>query len=1064
MVQRTFFIKNTTEIYSMTASILAMPEYRRAKSVLGVVYSCCIPINVTGAYISIINHKLDKVKMAGISVIGSRKSWKDKGLTLSFCFFENSNVQVMSFSQDKYNDDEVIEKMNKFIHENNNIKAVFCYPSGLSVDFTRVLEGISQTDPNIIYFGAFASTRDFFSPEDFKSDDDVEEGNASHFVVIDEDSKVPESYSICDRTITNGYVFAVITSDVLSVVGKHILGWKKIGKPLNITGGRETFDKGNAVITEIDNMPAVDVYKKYLDVESDEFFMDNVCEFPFVLEREGISTARVPTKVGSKGDLYFNGDIRSTDEITLSYADPSELLKLTQLVSSELKKMKPEATFTVICLNRYHFLGKLEAKELEYISTISDNMVFAFGGSEILKRGNKGGVFNSVLATIVLTEGEFEQVEEEQIIDEEALHKGAKPFSERLFTIIDRTLAELEDAKEQAEAASKSKSAFLSNMSHEIRTPINAILGMNEMILRESKEKEIKHYAEAIRSSGHNLLGIINNVLDFSKIEVGKMDIMPVEYELASLLNDLVTMVKSRAEEKGLSIRVNIDQNIPHILYGDEIRIKQIVTNILTNAVKYTEKGGIVLSVKLSKNPDNESDDCFVHSNERCSLNKTAVLEFSVEDTGIGIKKEDLSRLFNSFERVDEKINRTIEGTGLGIAITESLLQLMGSKLIVESDYGIGSRFYFYLKQKIVDYAPIGNFEEALKRSLNTKSVYHEKFVAPAAYILVVDDTEMNLNVITNLLKRTKIQIDTVLSGFECLEITKDKKYDIIFLDHRMPQMDGIECLKLLKSDSSGINIHTPVIALTANAISGAREMYLDAGFNDYLTKPIDSETLEESIAKYLPKELLLSPDLFEDDEKDTDIPDWVDELPFVDSIVGINNCGSVKSYIQALTAYMDAVDDIQTTTKQCLETGDIKNYTIKVHALKSSSRIIGAERIGALAEKLETAGDSNDIDTINKYTGQLLSFHSTLGYVLKEYLKNDELDEGKLEISVNKMQEAYDTIRELCEMFDYDTIEMVIKSLEEYSIPIELKEKHNELLVAFRNSDWDNMARLTER
>ena len=368
---------------------------------------------------------------------------------------------------------------------------------------------------------------------------------------------------------------------------------------------------------------------------------------------------------------------------------------------------------------------------------------------------------------------------------------------------------------------------------------------MNEMILRESEDENILEYAANINSASNSLLGIVNDILDFSKINAGKMEIIPVEYELASLLNDLINMIQKRAEDKGLKIRINVNPTIPHLLYGDEIRLKQVITNILTNAVKYTEKGGVVLVIDYDYSSEAGVEDfdgsmsCSLDGNIRCCGNKNLVLKVSVEDTGIGIKEEDLPKLFNTFERVDEKRNRTIEGTGLGMSITQNLLSLMGSKLQVESAYGVGSRFSFELVQKIVDFTPLGDFATALKRSLNTRKEYHASFVAPEARILVVDDTEMNLTVIKNLLKRTEIQIDTALSGMECLQMLPKTKYDIIFLDHRMPEMDGIECLRRIKEDTEGLNFSTPIIALTANAVSGSREMYLDAGFDNYITKPI---------------------------------------------------------------------------------------------------------------------------------------------------------------------------------------------------------------------------------
>ncbi|MCR4657276.1 MAG: response regulator [Lachnospiraceae bacterium] len=330
----------------------------------------------------------------------------------------------------------------------------------------------------------------------------------------------------------------------------------------------------------------------------------------------------------------------------------------------------------------------------------------------------------------------------------------------------------LSEAAQQANQANEAKSSFLSTMSHDIRTPMNAILGLNEMVLRDSGDENIRMYSESIRTAGRTLLGIINDILDFSKIEAGKMEIINVDYSFASLLNDLVNMVQKKAEDKGLSLNLDIDRNIPMTLNGDEIRIKQVITNILSNAVKYTDEGCITLSVhsdKLKDKPD------------------SVLLRISVKDTGIGIKPEDLDRLFVAFERIEEKRNRNIEGTGLGMAITQRFLDLMGSHLEAESEYGKGSVFSFELEQRVVKWEPIGDFEEAFRRSLSERANYREKFTAPSASVLVVDDTPVNLTVFVSLLKRTGLRIDTAESGDEGISLFKDRHYDVIFLDHMMP-------------------------------------------------------------------------------------------------------------------------------------------------------------------------------------------------------------------------------------------------------------------------------------
>ncbi len=393
---------------------------------------------------------------------------------------------------------------------------------------------------------------------------------------------------------------------------------------------------------------------------------------------------------------------------------------------------------------------------------------------------------------------------------------------------------------ERAIAANEAKSAFLSNMSHEIRTPINSILGMNEMILRECEDDDIIKYSQNIESSGATLLSLVNDILDFSKIEAGKMDIIPVDYNIGSLINDLINMVHTRADEKGLKFKADIDENIPAGLHGDEIRIKQVITNLLTNAVKYTNKGKVKLSIGY-EDIENDPD--------------SILIKVAVKDTGIGIKPEDIEKLFIKFERIEEERNRNIEGTGLGLNIASMLLGMMGSELKVESVYGEGSMFYFTMVQKVVDRTPVGDFGSSFSGASRHNAKNEAKFIAPSANILVVDDAKMNLFVFKSLLKRTKVQIDTANSGDIGITMAGKKKYDIIFLDYLMPEKNGIETLKEMREDEKGMNHDTPVICLTANAISGARETYINAGFDNYLSKPIDSVRLEEMMIEYMPAE-----------------------------------------------------------------------------------------------------------------------------------------------------------------------------------------------------------------
>ena len=526
--------------------------------------------------------------------------------------------------------------------------------------------------------------------------------------------------------------------------------------------------------------------------------------------------------------------------------------------------------------------------------------------------------------------------------------------------------------KQVADEASRAKSRFLADMSHEIRTPINAILGMNEMIMRETGERVVLDYAKNIKSSSRNLLQIINSILDFSKIEDGKMEIVPVKYSVSTLVSYLIHSVKERAAANNLEFIVNVDPNIPKELFGDDVRIDQVIVNLLTNAVKYTQKGSVTLSLKEKERTEDK-----------------ILLAVSVKDTGMGIKKADMERLFEPFERVDIKRNRHIEGTGLGISIVIKLLRLMGSELKVESEYGKGSEFSFELWQKIENPEPIGDYTKSEDLGEKPNS-YHEAFHAPDAHILIVDDTRMNIIVAVSLLKNTGIKTDTALSGQEAVKLTTEKKYDIILLDQRMPGMDGTETLKTIRTLENSKNTETPVICLTADAVHGAKERYMAEGFTDYLSKPVEGSALESIILEYLPAEKVITGDEESAETKgagkkgDSRI-EILKKAGFDTNSAMIYCQNEIELYQLVLTEFVMDHQQKKDNLDMYKKNKDWKEYMVLIHSVKSSSKMIGAMILSEKAAILEKAAKENDEVTIEEKHDETMHLYDRTVEIIKE-------------------------------------------------------------------------------
>ena len=712
----------------------------------------------------------------------------------------------------------------------------------------------------------------------------------------------------------------------------------------------------------------------------------------------------------------------------------------------------------------------------------------------------------------------------------------------------------VERASREIEKAANMKSDFLANMSHEIRTPMNAVIGMAEMALREDVGINARSYLNQIKSSGHNLLSIINDILDFSKIESGKMDLQLVEYEAMSVVHDVSNMVMTRLDGKNVELLIDLEPSLPKKLLGDNLRIQQVLLNLANNAAKFTEIGSVTISVEYRKRDEQNID-----------------FRFTVADTGIGIRKLDLDRLFKSFQQVDSKRNRNVEGTGLGLAISQRLLHLMKGKIYVESEYEKGSTFSFSLPQRVLDPNPsvvvedadriyawsnfskeilrehlakdmkrlgvhyedfisvagldkilaqdhdqshrhyvffdekgfdreanlflkahpditgvlVIDFYSSVKNDLTNLKIMHKPiytmnlgilfnneelvyadregeikefdFTAPEARVLIVDDNAINVTVAIGLMEPLGMQIDSALSGKSAIEKISERRYDLIFMDHMMPMMDGVETTRIIRRLYPDYN-DVPILALTANAVDGTKEMFLSEGMNDFIAKPIELRTLISKIKQWLPKDKLVkgAP------KRKRSAPESEEDLRLdigdLDTDYALKLLGGKPLYLSVLSDYYSAIQPKSEKIKQLEEEENWPEYTVEVHALKSASRQIGAMALADLAAEMEKAGNAHDAELIHKKTGEMLWMYLAYEPVIRPFIREKGAEGSsqpvKGEASKDMLLTAFINCREALEDLDMDRIERFISELKQYSFGTESAKYLAELVGAADNFD----------
>ena len=938
MIQKTLITNSSTKLIGFATDIAGSDELARSGDAILFFSDQNDDKDHLHKQIAIIRQCLPDVKVVGITMPGNgvMHEYDNMGPMAGFSMMmlDTAKADVYSYDCKKVSVEEAGKQFRKEVSYKDHVAGIFLYSAGLEREIDRfitTLAGGDRYDIPVIGVQAGASVKPYVC------------GNFND-----------------DGVMEKGLTAVVFYGKDLHLHYNYDMGWKAIGKEMTVTG-----TDGNYCINTIDDAPAVSIYHDYLGVEPDEYFTENVREFPLITYRGDRQVVRTPSAYDRDDRLHFIAKVNEGDKVKLSYGNPRRLIEETSRYADAMQGFGPQALLMIICENRARFLGDQAASDVMTYRSFMPDLAWSRGFAAVMMDHEGGGVVNSAILTVGMREGA--QIEDEidrPVVISDIRKEGATPLDQRLAMFLERTTKELEDMAVAADAANAAKSEFLSQMSHEIRTPINAVLGMNEMILRDATDETILKYAQNARTASLSLLNIISDILDFSKIEAGKMDIVPYEYELTSMINDLVNLISHRAEEKGLALVISVDPDMPHMLFGDEIRLKQIITNLLTNAVKYTERGTVTLTVNYEKKG---TDDVALH--------------VAVSDTGVGIRKENIHKLFLAFDRIDKNRARKIEGTGLGLNITSQLLGLMGSELKVESVYGEGSTFSFVIRQKVTDWDVIGDFNESVKRISRKKSAKKKtQFTAEGARILVVDDAPMNLDVIVGLLRRTLITIDTAESGKECIDKVGTGDYDMIFLDHRMPEMDGLETFEKLKELYWDKIAQTPVISLTANAVAGAREQYIEAGFSYYLTKPVMPHELEEMIQRYLPDEKVLFTVADEaEEEPEAELPEWLDDIHLLDTEKGIMYCGGVAEYLDALSIFAASISQRAAELEDAINNNDINNFTIRIHALKTMTKSIGAVDLSELAASLEEAGKTGDKFAIESGVPVFLELYRSL-------------------------------------------------------------------------------------